>query len=101
MTVCMLYSHFLAYLNVILALEGIVVKWKTLGLMLQLPYQELKSIDLDYPFDVKKGLTEVIRMWLEGKGSGEPPSWKKLCQALRDMSFSVMASSIERIYALG
>ncbi len=66
--------------------------------MLGLPHDEVKSIKVKYPKDVKMGLKEVIEMWLEGKGSDEPPSWKSLCQALRHPLIRRLdlVSSIER-----
>ncbi len=98
MTVCILYS--LAYLNVRRALKGIVSEWDDLGEVLGLPHHEVKSIKVNFPKDVKECLKEVIEKWLEGKGSGEPPSWLSLCKALRDplVSRPDVASSIERTY---
>ncbi len=98
----MLYSHFLAYLNVRRALVGIVSGWDDLGVVLGLPYHEVKSIKLNFPKDVQECLKEVIGKWFEGKGSGEPPSWLSLCKALRDplVSRSDVASSIEQTYLL-
>ncbi len=79
MTVCMLYIPIsLAYLNVRLALKGIVSEWDDLGEVLGLPHHEVQSIEVNFPKDVKECLKEVIEKWLEGKGSGEPPSWKSL-----------------------
>ena len=74
----------LANLRVRRALGGIVSGWDDLGEVLGLPHQEVKSIKMNHSKDVKECLKEVIEKWLEGKGSGEPPSWKSLCQALRD-----------------
>ncbi len=98
MTVCILYS--LAYLNVRRALRGIVSDWDDLGEVLGLPHHEVKSIKVNNLKDVKECLKEVIEKWLEGKGSGEPPSWKSLCKALRDplVSRPDVASSIEQTY---
>ncbi len=90
----------LAYLNVRLALKGIVSEWDDLGEVLGLPHHEVKLIKVDHPQDAKECLKEVIEKWLEGKGSGEPPSWKSLCQALRHplVSRPDVASSIEQSY---
>ncbi len=87
----MLYS--LDYLNVRRALDGIVCGWDDLGVVLGLPHQEVKSIKVNYPKDVKE-------RWLEGKGS--PPSWLSLCKALKDplVSRPDVASSIEQTYLL-
>ncbi len=52
--------------------------------MLGLPHHEVKSIKANYPNDAKEWMKEVVEKWLEGKGSGEPPSWKSLCKALGD-----------------
>ena len=95
-----MYPIFPAYLNVRRALDGIVSGWDDLGVVLGLPHQEVKSIKVNYSNDVKECLKEVIEKWLEGKGSGEPPSWKRLCKALRDplVSRPNVASSIERTY---
>ncbi len=97
MYVC--YIHIsLAYLNVRRALDGIVSEWDDLGVVLGLPHHVVKSIKVNFPKDEKEWLKEVIKMWLEGKGSGEPPSWLSLCKALRHplVSRSDVASSIER-----
>ena len=69
-------------------------------MVLGLPYHEVQSIKVNYPKNVKECLKEVIGKWLEGKGSGEPPSWKSLCQALRHplVSRPDVASSIEGAY---
>ncbi len=90
----------LAYLNIRRALKDIVSGWDDLGVVLGLPYNEVKLIKVNNPKDVKECLKEVIEKWLEGKGSGEPPSWKSLCQALKDQIVSRpdVASSIERTY---
>ncbi len=98
----MLYSHYLDYLNVRRALVGIVCGWDDLGVVLGLSYHEVKSIKLNFPKDVQECLKEVIGKWLEGKGSGEPPSWKGLCKALRDplVSRPDVASNIEQTYLL-
>ncbi len=92
----------LAYLNVRRALQGIVSEWDDLGEVLGLPHHEVQSIEVNCSKDVKKCLKEVIAKWLEGKGSGEPPSWLSLCQALRDplVSRPDVASSIKRTYLL-
>ena len=89
-----------AYLNVRRALQGIVSEWDDLGEVLGLSHDEVKSIRVNYPKDVKECLKEVIGKWLEGKGSGEPPSWKSLCKALRDplVERKDLASRIEQTY---
>ena len=93
---------FLDYLNVRRALKGIVSEWDDLGMVLGLPHDEVKSIGKDYPNNGKKCLKEVIEKWLERKGSqsGEPPSWKSLCKALRDslVEREDLASTIEQTY---
>ncbi len=93
-----MYAISLAYLNVGDALEDIEYKWLCLGLVLGLPHHILEYIRVDCSYDAKENLKVVIKKWLEGKGSGEPPSWKSLCKALRDplVSRSDMASSIEQ-----
>ncbi len=92
----------LAYLNVRRALKGIVSEWDDLGEVLGLPPDEIESIKVDCPRDVKECLKKAIKKWLEGKGSDEPPSWKSLCEALKDtlVSRPDVASSIERTYSL-
>ncbi len=93
-----MYPISLAYLNVRRALENIVSGWDDLGEVLGLSHDEVESIKVKYPRDVMNCLKEVIAMWLEGRGSGEPPSWKSLCQALRDplVSCNAVAYSIEQ-----
>ncbi len=90
----------LAYLNVRRALKGIVSEWDDLGEVLGLPHHEVKHIKANCPRDVKECLKEVIEKWLEGRGSGLHPSWKSLCQALRDplVARPDLASSIEQTY---
>ncbi len=92
----------LTSINVRLELKGIVSEWDDLGEVLGLPHDEIKSIEVNYPKDVKKCLKEVIRKWLEEKGSG-PPSWKSLCEALRHpplIEREDVASKIEKKYVI-
>ncbi len=95
-----LYS--LAYLNIRRSLKGIASEWDDLGELLGLPYDKVESIKVDCPRDVKECLKKVIRKWLEGKGSGEPPSWRSLCEALRDplIGREDLASKIEKKYVI-
>ncbi len=61
----------------------------------------IMGTEVNYPKDVKKCLKEIIRKWLEGKGSG-PPSWKSLCEALRHplIERGDVASKIEKEYVI-
>ncbi len=70
-------------------------------MVLGLSHQEVTSIEVNYSRDMKNCLKEIIRKWLEGKGSG-PPSWKSLCEALRHplIEREDMASKIEKKYVI-
>ncbi len=92
-----MYAISLAYLNVRDSLEDIYSEWDHLGWAL-LPHHIVEYIRVDCSKDVKECLKVVIKKWLEGKGSDEPPSWKSLCEALRHRRVSRpdVASRIEQ-----
>ena len=92
-----LYST--AHRNVRLALITIVKEWDDLGEALGLPHPQIMIIKFNHPNDVKQCLKEVVDRWFEGKGS-DAPSWKSLCDALKDplVGRRDVASNIEKKY---
>ncbi len=63
-------------------LVTIAKEWDELGEALGLPHSLIQIIKADHPFDVNQCMKEVVNAWFENKGN--PPSWKGLCEALRD-----------------
>lgn len=57
--------------------------WDDLGTALGLSQDKLGEIESNKK-NVKDRMKEVLRSWLRGQVPGPPPSWQRLCQALRD-----------------
>ena len=92
----------IACVNVRLELMDIVEEWDDLGEVLGLPHSEVVAIKADHPLNVRQCLKEMVHQWFEGKGSGPPPSWKSLCEALRHplVGRKDVASKIEKKYVI-
>ena len=64
------------------ALIDISKEWDDLGEALGIAHSEIEKIQANNPKDIKQCLKEVVDLWFKLKGN--PPSWKSLCEALRD-----------------
>ncbi len=73
--------------------------WDDLGEALGLPHPLIQFIKADHPFDVRQCMKEVVNAWFEYKGA-HPPSWKGLCEALRNplVGREDVALNIEKKY---
>ncbi len=76
----------------------IAKEWDDLGEALGLPHSLIQIIKADHPSDVRQCMKEVVNAWFENKG--DPPSWKSLCEALRDplVERNDVALNIEKKY---
>ncbi len=74
-------------------------EWEDLGGVLGLSHPLIQIIKADHPFDVRQCMKEVVNAWFENKGD-HPPSWKGLCEALRDplVGRGDVALNIEKKY---
>ena len=67
--------------------------WFTLGIQLELSYDELKVIERNNPRDCVQCLHDMIADWIE-RGA----TWEKLVKALRRVKYIAKADRIEREY---
>ncbi len=80
-------------------LTTIAGEWDDLGEALGLPHHLIQVIKADHPHDVRLCIKKVVNAWFENKW-GHPPSWKGLCEALRDplVERGDVALNIEKKY---
>ena len=55
-------------------------KWHALGILLTLPESKLKEIETNYPRDVSRCLTEVIKYWINNCKVEWKVLWEALCK---------------------
>ena len=75
-------------------LKNIVSETYDLGMYLDLPYHVLQAIQVDFPTDVKRRKTELVKGWMNN--SLAPPCWYTLVSALRKIDRPKMAEEIEK-----
>ncbi len=82
-------------MNVRVALSGIVTEWSDLGKVLGVSHDDIRVIEANNRFDVRRCLELVVDRWFElGK-----TSWEDLCQALKHplVNRKDIASTIEKM----
>ena len=75
-----------------------VVDWHTLGVKLGVKSYQLHQIEYDYPHDGPRCKTEMLACCLR---SGNPPTWKKVVDALCRMGEHRSAHKIRRKHLKG
>ena len=69
--------------------------WHTLGLNLDLKYQQLKEIEKNHRGDDKVCKTKVLSCWLDNTLI---PTWEDVVEALNLMDEHTVANKIQRKY---
>ena len=80
-------------ISVLKCLENVSRRLYTFGIFLGLSTGVLDAIEKNYPRDVERQRTELVRRWLS---SSLDPCWWQLAQALRTIQEGVLADDIER-----
>ena len=71
-----------------------MVEWFTLGLYLQLAYEELETIEKNYPGDMKRCRQKMLNSWISSGNA----TWSVLGKVLRKMNEGAVAEKIEEMY---
>ena len=71
-----------------------VVDWFTLGLYLRLTYEELETIEKNYPGDIKRCRQKMLNSWISSGNA----TWSALRNVLRKMNEGAVADKIEEMY---
>ena len=94
------YWHILFHIELLSVLDytkNIVTELCTLGLNLNVPLHILHALEVDFPRDVNRRRTELIRYWLNSYT--EPACWWRLVEALRKADNSILADNIEEKFS--
>ena len=83
--------HFNTVLHV---LRDIVDNVFDLGSNLGAPWAFLRSLEVDFPFDVSRRRRELVRWWMSS--SPDPPCWWNLVQALKMIGENALAEEIRK-----
>ena len=71
-----------------------VVDWFTLGLYLRLAFEELETIEKNYPGDIKRCRQKMLNSWISSGNA----TWSVLRNVLRKMNEGAVADKIEEKY---
>ena len=75
-----------------LFIEGYAIKWREIGLELNLTSAELDIIHVDHPNEVKERCRTVLKVWLQRDPEA---SWGKLLNAIQNADIYCPSPSIE------
>lgn len=75
-------------------LEDVVVDLRTFGLNIDVPCSSLESIETNFPNDIDRQRSELVKRWLNS--SVQLPCWWNLMQALEQTDNAVLAAELQR-----
>ena len=83
-----------------LFIEGYAIKWREIGLELNLTSAELDNIQVDHPNEVKERCRTMFKVWLQ---RDVEPSWKKLLIAMQNADIyrpspRIIAGTVQTLY---
>ena len=74
--------------------EMAAANWYQLGMQLEIPPAELRTVECNYPHDAQRCMTEVLNRWLR---NAPECSWAKLAQAVEAMGgYAVLAEKLKQ-----
>ena len=74
--------------------EMAAANWYQLGMQLEIPPAELRTIECNNPHDAQRCMTEVLNRWLR---NAPECSWAKLAQAVETMGgYAVLAEKLRK-----
>ena len=76
--------------------QSVAADWKQLGVMLELNYDVLQSIQKNNRFICEDCCLEVLHKWLSGEGC-QPITWERLVQALKDLGLTALAAQLHEL----
>ena len=72
-----------------------VTNWEEVGILLDLEYSDIKTIEHDKQQDLRRCKIEMFNKWLEQE---ENPTWEKYCKALESACYVVLAKELHEKY---
>ena len=72
-----------------------LLEWYELGLLLEIPVDELDIIEINSRADPQRSLIEVLQLWLK---RSPQPTWKTMVEALKFVGRHRLAEEIEAKY---
>ena len=76
----------------------VAAKWKDFGYLLDFDEtgRTLNRIAKDHPLDAEECCAQMMREWLEGRGS-KPATWATLIDLLKDAEINDLAQQLEEM----
>ena len=76
----------------------VAAKWKDFGYLLDFDEtgRTLNRIAKDHPLDAEECCAQMMREWLEGRGS-QPATWATLIDLLKDAEINDLAQQLEEM----
>ena len=75
-----------------LFIEGYAIKWREIGLELNLSSAELDNIQADHPHEIKERCRTMLKVWLQRDVEA---SWGKLLKAVQNADIHCPSPSIK------
>ena len=80
--------------EITMIVESVSTKWLHIGILLGIPIDRLKSIELDYVHAQTRCCMEMLQYWLNSRDSTADDGREQLSRALREVGHQSLADMI-------